>query len=99
MLCKGFQFAFPRFCYWWDAKPSGGISFIFRGFCFHFRLMDLKLTPSFVSLFFLFAYRMERGYKEVSNSQVECQRGTPWETPTASSLVATMSTEELRLYN
>ena len=26
-------------------------------------------------------------------------RGTPWETPTASSLINAMSIEELRLYN
>ena len=29
---EGFWFAFPRFCHWWDVKPLGGISFIFRGF-------------------------------------------------------------------
>ena len=39
------------------------------------------------------------GYKEVSSSQARHQRVTPWETPTASSVVAAMSTEELRLYN
>ena len=42
---------------------------------------------------------MARGYEEVSNSQVGRQRVTPWETPTASSLVAAMSTKELRLYS
>ena len=40
---------------------------------------------------------MARGHKEVSTSQVRRKRGTPRETPTASSLVATMSVEELRL--
>ena len=59
--------------------------------------MGLKLTPS--CPFFLFAYRMARGYEEVSSSQAGCRRGTPRETPTASSLVATMSTKELRLYS
>ena len=59
--------------------------------------MDLKLTPS--PLFFLFAYRMIRGHEEVSTSHVGHRRGTPQETPTTSSLVATMSVEELRLYN
>ena len=60
--------------------------------------MDLKLTPS-SSLSFLFACRMARGYEEVSTSQVRRRRGTPCETPTASSLVAAMSIEELRLYD
>ena len=41
---------------------------------------------------------MARGYEEVSGSQVGCRRVTPWETPTASSLVVAMSAEELRLY-
>ena len=42
---------------------------------------------------------MTRGYKEVSNSQVGRRRGTPRETPTASSLVVAISAEELRLYS
>ena len=42
---------------------------------------------------------MERGHEEVLTSQARHRRGTPWETPTASSLVAAMSVEELRLYN
>ena len=41
---------------------------------------------------------MARGHKEVLTSQVGCRRGTPWETPTASSLVVAMSVEELRLF-
>ena len=59
--------------------------------------MGLKLTPS--CPLFLFAYRIARGYEEVSNSQAGHQRGTPQETPIVSSLVAAMSTEELRLYS
>ena len=96
-----FCFAFLRFFHWWDVKPPRGISFIFIGFCFHLHLMGLKLTPScpFFFFFCLFAYRMTRGYEEVSNSQVRHWRGTPRETSTVSSLVAAMSTEELRLYN
>ena len=39
---------------------------------------------------------MTRGYKEVSNSRARRRRVTPRETPTASSLVAAMSTAELR---
>ena len=60
--------------------------------------MDLKLTPS-SSLSFLFVCRMTRGHKEVSTNQARRMRGTPRETLIASSLVAAMSTKELRLYN
>ena len=42
---------------------------------------------------------MERGHEEVSTSQARRRRGTSQETPTASSLVATMFADELRLYN
>ena len=42
---------------------------------------------------------MARGYEEVSSSKVGRRRGTLGEKPTASSLVAAMSTEELRLYS
>ena len=42
---------------------------------------------------------MARGYEEVSNSQAGRRRVTPWETPIASSLVAAMFAEELRLYS
>ena len=49
--------------------------------------------------FFLYAYRMARGYEEVSSSQAGRRRGTPRETPILSSLVVTMSAEEPRLYN
>ena len=41
---------------------------------------------------------MERCSEEVSSSQAGRQRVTPQETHTASSLVASMSIEELRLY-
>ena len=64
---EGFRFSVPKFCHWWDVKPLGGISFIFRGFHFHLLLMDLKLTPYFF-FFFFFSCRMARNYKEVSNS-------------------------------
>ena len=42
---------------------------------------------------------MEIGHEEVSTSQVKRKRGTHREKPTASSLVAAMYVEELRLYN
>ena len=62
--------------------------------------MDLKFTFFFpFFLFYIFSYRMERGHKEVLTNQARCRRGTPRETPTTSSLVSTMSIEELRLYS
>ena len=42
---------------------------------------------------------MARGHEEVSTNQAGRGRGTPQETPTASSLVAATFVEELRLYN
>ena len=42
---------------------------------------------------------MARGKEEVSTSQAGRRRGTPRETPIASSLVVAMPVEELRLYN
>ena len=58
--------------------------------------MDLKLTPSSTPLF-LSTCRMARGHEEVSTRQVGHRRGTSWEMPITSSLVAAMSAEELRL--
>ena len=59
--------------------------------------MDLNLTPGLFFIF-LFSCRMERGHEEVLTSQVRSRRGTPQETLIVRSLVATISTEELRLY-
>ena len=42
---------------------------------------------------------MARGHEEASTNHVGRRRGTPKEKPTARSLVAAMSAEELRLYN
>ena len=63
--------------------------------------MDLKLTPSpsFFFFFLIFCCKMARGHEEVLTNQARRRRGTPWEMPTASSLVAAMSIEELRLYS
>ena len=41
---------------------------------------------------------MERGHEETSTSQARRKRGTPWEMPTVSSLVAAMSVEELGFF-
>ena len=39
---------------------------------------------------------MARCHEEASTNQAGSKRGTPWETPMASSLVAAMSVEDLR---
>ena len=44
-------------------------------------------------------HQMEKGHEEFSTSRTGHRRGTPWETPIASSLVAAMSAKELRLYS
>ena len=73
---------FPRFCLWWDVKPQGGGGGGGGGGGNFFHLSRvrfhlLKLTPSFVFFFSLFACRMTRGYEEVSRSQDERWRVTP----------------------
>ena len=72
-----------------------GISFVFQGSCCLHYLKILKLVP----FFYLFACRMARGQKETSTSQAGRKKGTPLETPTASSLVAAMSVKELRSFS
>ena len=66
---------------------------------FLFFLYGPQVDPFFYSLFFLSACRMIRGHEEVLTSQARRRRGTPQKTPTTSSLVAVMSTKELRLYS
>ena len=81
--------------------PKGDFFFLSRVLSFlHFLflLYGPKLTPSSTH-FFLSSRRMTRGNEEVSTSQARRRRGTPRETPTTSSLVIAMSTEELRLYS
>ena len=41
---------------------------------------------------------MARGHEETSTSRVGRRKGAPWESPTASSLVAAMSVEEMRFF-
>ena len=97
---KGFWFAFLRFCHWWDVKPLGGDFFYLPRVSFP-SLLNGPQVDTLLSFFFfcLFACRMAKGYEEVSCSQAGRRRGTPLETPTKSSLVATMFVEELRLYS
>ena len=42
---------------------------------------------------------MAKNHEKAFTSQTECKRGTPRETPKASSLVAAMSVEELRSFS
>ena len=46
----------------------------------------------------LFAYRMMRGQEKTSTSQVGRRNGSSRESPTTSSLVSSMSMEELRSF-
>ena len=46
----------------------------------------------------LFVCRMMRGQDETSTSQVGRRKGSSWELPTASSLVSSMSMEEMRSF-
>ena len=55
---------------------------------------DRRGNPPFV----LFAYRMTRGQEETSTSQVGRSRGPSLELPSTSSLVSSMSMEELRSF-
>ena len=89
---------FLRFCYWWDVKPPRGFLLSSEGL-FPSSLNEPLVLLFFLFIFFLFSYRMARGYEEVSSSQAGCRMGTPREMPTASCLVTTMSSEEPRLYN
>ena len=79
----------------WLSNLQRGISFVFRGICRLHYIMGLKLIP----FFYLFAFRMARAHEEAFTNQAGRKRGTPWETPIVSSLVAAMFVEELRLFN
>ena len=109
---RGFWFTFFRFYPWWVLKSSGEILSPFKGSFlsppppppppphpFFFLLYGPQVDPFFYSPFFLSACRIARGHEEVSTNQAGHRTGTPQETPTASSLVAAMSTKELRLYS
>ena len=79
-------------------KISRDISFSFP-FFFLLLLYGPQVDPFFFSPFFLSACRIARGHEEISTHQAGRRRGSPQETPTASSLIATMSIEELRLFS
>ena len=48
--------------------------------------------------FFLSTYRMMRGEEETSTSQAGRKRGSTWGTPSTSSIMSSLSMEELRAY-
>ena len=53
---------------------------------------------SFLFFFFLSACRMARGEKETSTSQAGGKRGSTWGTPSTSSIISSLSMDELRAY-
>ena len=59
---------------------------------------DIELIPLSLPLFLLSACSMERGQEETSTSQAGRRRGPRRDTPSASSLISSMSMEELRSY-
>ena len=58
----------------------------------------LRANCSFFFLFFLSTYRMERGQEETSTSQVSRKRGPTRGTLSTSSIIFSLSMEELRTY-
>ena len=74
--------------------PIGFVKLVNLGFGLAIVLLrDPRVDP-----LSLFACRMTRGQEETSTSQVRLRRGSNWELPTVSSLVASMSMEELRSF-
>ena len=63
-----------------------------------FGLAIISLRDPRVDPLSLFTCRMTRGQEEISTSQVGRRRGSSRESPTMSSLVASMSMEELRSF-
>ena len=57
---------------------------------------DMELIPLSLLLFLLSAYSMARGQEETSTSQAERIRGTSRDTPSARSIISSLSMEELR---
>ena len=58
----------------------------------------MELIPFFVALLLLSACSMARGQKETSTSQAGRRRGPSRDTPSASSIISSLSMEELRSY-
>ena len=58
----------------------------------------MELTPLSSVLLLLFACSMARGKEETSTSQVGCRRGPGRDTPSAGSIISSLSMEEWRSY-
>ena len=58
----------------------------------------MELTPLSSVLLLLFACSMARGQEETSTCQAGCRRGPGRDTPSASSIISSLSMEELRSY-
>ena len=58
----------------------------------------MRLIPLSSPLLLLFACSMERGQEETSTSQAGSRKGPSQDTPSASSLISSLSMEELRSY-
>ena len=63
-----------------------------------FWFYGMELTPFSSVLLLLSACSMARGQEETSTSQVGRRRGVGQDTPSASSIISSLSMEELRLY-
>ena len=83
---------------------GGGGGFPWSGrFMFVLTLLPVlyySMEPIHLSsvLLLLFACNMERGQEETSTSQAGRRRGHGWDTPSTSSIVYSLSMEELRSY-
>ena len=58
----------------------------------------MELAPFSSVLLLLSTCSMARGQEETSTSQVRCMRGPGRDTPSASSIISSLSIEELRSY-
>ena len=84
----------------WDALKLGGILIGFEKLlglwsCYRFGRRSSTTPPP---PFFLFACRMARGQEQTSTNQVGHRRGPSRELPSASNLVSSMSTKQLRFF-
>ena len=65
---------------------------------YQFGIYGMELNPLSSPFFFLSSYSMARGQEKTSTSQAWRRRGPTRDTPSASSLVSSLSMEELRSY-
>ena len=63
-----------------------------------FLYYGMELTPFSYVFLLLFACSMERGQEETSTNQVGCMRGAGRDSPSTSSIISSLSMEELRSY-